>query len=111
MTSVESVQEQVAAIVRRHLEDKFAGKLVFDPIRIVPRIDQFGDEYLHIYVIYEGDGNLLEPRWLNGLYIRMRPEFVKLGVMSIPSMSYRDRIEDGRLTEMVWATPFDDVSQ
>lgn len=93
MVTSEMVNEQVATIVRRHLESKFGNQLAIDEIRIVPRVGYFGDEYLHIYILFDGDGDLLDPTWLNGLYRRMRPEFLELGVTGIPVESYIDQAE------------------
>ena len=75
-------------------------------IRVIPRLDEFGDEYLHIYVLYQGDGKVLDPVWLNGLYRRMRPELVALGITSVPTESYVDRIEVGHGSELATARPF-----
>jgi hypothetical protein len=36
MAKYDSVKEQVASIYRIHLENEFAGQLVFDAIRVVP---------------------------------------------------------------------------
>ena len=99
MVTSEMVNEQVAAIVRRHLESKFGDQLAIDEIRIVPRVGYFGDEYLHIYVIFDGDGDLLEPKWINGLYRRMRPEFLELGIAGIPVDSYIDKAEIAEWTD------------
>ena len=94
MTTTDSVHKQVAAIVHRHLDDKFGGNLVFDPIVVVPRFSPYlEDEYLHIYIIFEGDGDLLDPGWLNSLNRRMRPALLKLGVTNIPVASYIDKSE------------------
>ena len=49
------------------LEEKFGDKLVFDPIEVIPKIDLDGDEYLHIYMVYDGDAKLLDPSWDIGI--------------------------------------------
>ncbi len=93
MAKYDSVKEQVAAIYRRHLEDKFGDRLAFDPIVVVPRLDEWGEEYLHIYSVVDGDGGLLDPSWLNSLYRKVRPQLIELGVTSIPSQSFIDKAE------------------
>ena len=37
-----------------------------------------------VRVVYDGDGGLLEPNWLNGLYWQMRSELLALGVVQFP---------------------------
>lgn len=91
-----SVKDQVASIYRNHLEGKFGNRLVFDPIVVVPEFSYYlDDEYLHIYVVVDGDedGNALDPSFLNSLYRRMRPELLELGVTNIPVDSYIDKNE------------------
>ena len=120
MTTAKSVRAQVAAIIRKHLESKFGDRLVFGDIRVIPRLDQWGDEYLHIYTIFDGDGELLDPHWINGLYWLMRPELIEMGIASIPTesyiekseydlwfKSYIDKTESGLRSEIVQATPYD----
>ena len=93
MAKYDSVKEQVAAIYRKHLDDKFGDQIAFDEIRVVPRLDHWGDEYLQIYMVFDGDGDLLDPHWMNGFYWELRPELLALGVISIPTDSYIDKAE------------------
>ena len=93
MAKYDSVKEQVADIYRSHLEKKFGGRLVFDRIHVSPRLDKWDEEYLLVRVVFDGDGDLLDPRWLNGLYWEMRPELLELGVTNYPSDSYIDKAE------------------
>lgn len=46
MAKYDSVKEQVAAIYRSHLEEKFGGRLVFDEIWVTPKLDEWDEEYL-----------------------------------------------------------------
>ena len=93
MAKYDSVKEQVAAIYRSHLEKKFGDQLVFDEIHVNPRLDEWDEEYLEIRVVFDGDGDLLEPSWLNGLYWQMRPELLDLGVTNFLADSYIDKAE------------------
>ena len=61
------VTDKVENIVRKALKERFEGQLVFDPIIVMPSIDHCGDEYLHIYVVVDGDYKLLDPGWTLGL--------------------------------------------
>ncbi len=97
MAASELVKKKVASLYRKHLEAEYGDRLVFDDIRVIPRLDQWGDEYLHIYVIVAGTaaGNydVLDPSWINSLYWELRPELLVLGVTSIPVDSYIDKAE------------------
>ena len=99
MAKYDSVKEPVAAIYRRHLEKKFGDRLVFDEIRVVPRLDQWDEEYLHIYVVFDGDGDLLDPNWINGFYWELRPELLDLGATNFTSEAYIDKAEIAPWTE------------
>jgi len=106
MTVSDSVKAQVASIYRSHLERKFGQRLVFDTIRIVPRLDEWGEEYLHVYVVVDGDGDLLEPNWLNSLYWEVRPELLKLGISNFPVESFIDKGEIDPWTDQEKAALF-----
>ena len=92
-TTLESVTDEVANIVRQTLEEKFGDSLVFDPIEVIPKIDLDGDEYLHIYIVYDGDGKLIDPGWSLGFVGLMIPELLELGVESLPSKSFVEKSE------------------
>lgn len=89
----DDVLREVAELVKNDLEGHFGDDFVFDPIEIVPKIDHDGDEYLHIYVVFDGDQNLLDSRWTSGLTGRIGPAMRKMGVMSIPNDSYVEKSE------------------
>lgn len=93
MAKYDSVKEQVAAIYRSHLEKKFGDRLVFDQIYAIPRLDEWDEEYLEVRVVYDGDGGLLDPNWINGLYWQMQPELLELGVTNFTSEAYIDKAE------------------
>ena len=51
-------KEKVKAIVRSALEERFADDFVFDPIVVIPEVDDYLDdplEYLHIIIVFDGD--------------------------------------------------------
>ena len=39
-------KEKVKAIVRDMLEKRFAGDFIFDPIVVIPEVDDYSDDYL-----------------------------------------------------------------
>lgn len=96
----EEAERKVADLVRQDLNSKFGGIITFDTIRITPAEDEFGEPYHHIEVIYTGDGDLLDPAWLNGFRRRNQDRLAECGV-EITSESYVDKTEDGEWSELV----------
>ena len=90
-TTLATVTDEVANIVRQILEEKFGDSLVFDPIEVIPKVDHDGDEYLHIYMVYDGDVELLDSAWTLGFYGLIRPKLIELGVESLPSKSFVEK--------------------
>ena len=85
-------EREVAEIVRQDLAGRFGNALSFAAIRITPAEDEFGDPYHHIEVIYQGDGALLDPAWLNGFYRRNEEKLAEWGV-NLTTESYIDKAE------------------
>ena len=65
------VIDKVEVLVRKDLEGRFREEFVFNPIIVNPELDHYGDEYLHIYIIFDGDQGKLDPRWTNGIERRL----------------------------------------
>ena len=70
-TTPSEVFERVEKFVRKDLEGRFKEEFVFDPIIVNPELDHYGDEFLHIYIIFDGDQKKLDPRWTNGIEDRL----------------------------------------
>ena len=92
-TTLATVTDEVADIVRQNLEEKFGDTLVFDPIEVRPEIDHDGDEYLHIYMVYDGDRKLLDPAWTLGFTGLIWQKLIELGVESVPTLSFVEKSE------------------
>ena len=73
--------DQVADIYRRPLEERFKKEgFVFDPIAVMPEVDQYGDPYLRVYIVFSGDQKKLDPQWTGGLPTRVLDEVDDLGL-------------------------------
>ena len=92
-TTLATVTDEVANIVRQTLDEKFGDSLVFDPIEVIPKVDHDGDEYLHIYMVYDGDRKLLDPAWTLGFYGLIQPKLIELGIETLPSKSFVEKPE------------------
>ena len=71
---------QIVSVTRKLLEDRFREDFVFDPIAVVPDVDQYGDPYLHVYIVFSGNQEKLDPKWTGGLTNRVRDEVDALGL-------------------------------
>ena len=88
---------RVETIVREVLEDRFKEKFVFDPVLVVPAVDEFGDgdgsAYLRILIIFDGDQKQLDPGWTSGLIGRIEPKLIDAGIEEFPSPSFIEKSE------------------
>ena len=73
-------EQSVAQIVLQDLEHIATEGILINEVRITPGEDQYGDPYYHIVVVYSGNGDLLDPAWLNGFKRRNRKHLAKWGV-------------------------------
>ena len=97
---------RIEEITRGDLTGKFGEVLTFPRVTVVTKTDQFDDPYVHIRVVYSGDGDALDPGWLNGFNRRNRAAFRQCGVTGIVSQSYVEESEDRDLSEMLSAEPY-----
>ena len=84
--TTEATIQKVTRIVREAIEERFADEFVFDPIIVNPRIDHDGDEYLHMYIVLDGDIRNLDTAWtlrLRGIIMDETDE-----ELSVPSISF-----------------------
>ena len=93
LTLTEAETEKLADAIKASLYKRFKDEFVFDPIVIETRTDYYGDEYLKIRIIYEGDRAKLDPKWTLGLISRIRPTLDELGVPGTPSKSFVSKSE------------------
>ena len=97
----QELRDRVAEIVRQTLKERFADDLTFDPIRVLPAVDDYGDgdgePYLRIMIVFDGDHEALDPRWTSGLIRRIRPKLIDEGVREFPSLSFVKKSEWPRL--------------
>ena len=79
------VQSKVADLALEYLTSSFGNKVAFGPAKVVSKIDHDWEEYLHIYIVFDGDLSLLPGGWRMGLIGWIDPQLEELGVPSIPS--------------------------
>ena len=84
----QDVHDAIVKMVYEDLTGRFKGELEFGPIDIAQEIDQYGDPYLHIRIVFDGDQNKLDSKWTVGLIPRLLPQLVDLGIEHVPSRSF-----------------------
>lgn len=84
----QGVYDAIVKMVYEDLSGRFQGELEFGPIDIVEESDQYGDPYLHIRIVFDGDQNKLDAKWTSGLLARLLPKLVDLGIKHVPSKSF-----------------------
>ncbi len=89
-----TVTDEMARLVGAALRERFTDEgLVFDPIIAERAIDHYGDEYVDIFVIFDGDENKLDAHWINGLWIQLDPHLEQLGLTRVPGLSFVEKSE------------------
>lgn len=84
-------KEKVKTIVRNALEKRFADDFIFDPIVVIPEVDDYSDdylEYIHIYIVFDGDQANLDPSWTGTLIGRIQPHLIAAGIEEFPVPSF-----------------------
>ena len=93
-TITREVTDAVAKLVGDALRERFKDDgLVFDPIIAERAVDHYGDEYVDIFVIFDGEQKKLDARWINGLRMMLDPQMEELGITSIPGLSFVEKSE------------------
>ena len=84
----DEVIRKVEAIVRKALDEMFGDEFVFDPVVVNPEIDHYGDEFLHIYIVFDGDQKGLKPKLTLSLIDRLVGEMTEDEMPHVPGTSF-----------------------
>ena len=98
MTLLMDEKERIIRLVDKTLSEKFSNTLKFGPITIEEKFGHEGEPYLHVYIVFEGDQEHLDPAWTSGLIGKIRPELMEMGITEIPSKSFVEKSEWMALT-------------
>ena len=88
------IERKISEIVKADLYERFPTGFIFDPIRVFPRTDHTGEDYLKVFIIYEGNGNDLNAEHTVGLKTRLKPKLRTLNI--------NDYISDGFVEKSEW---------
>ena len=88
-------------LLREMLEQHFGDLFVFDPIVVEVRKDHDDIDYVHAFVVFDGDFDKLEPSWTVDLPEKLLPHTVAMGYPGIPEQSFIAKSEWGQLERML----------
>ncbi len=76
-----ALEKQIADIVQRTLDDHYQGALTFGPIRVQETDDMVtGEWYLQVFIVVDGDYELVRDLWGWKLTSRIEPDLATVGV-------------------------------
>ena len=85
--------DRVTGIVRQILSERFGDSFDFDPIIVKMECDHDGDEYVHVYIVFDGDQDELDRSWTVGQSVMLWPHLMKMGFDNPPSKSLFEKSE------------------
>ena len=97
---LEGIERQISEIVKADLYGRFPTGFVFDPIKVYPRTDHTGEDYLKVFVIYDGDTKDLDPTLTYGIITRMKPKVHALNINDYLSVGFVEKYEWDNLSEV-----------
>ena len=74
--------DKVEALVRELLNERFGDEFVFDPIEVHVRVfddGEYAQDFIEIYVVFDGDPKRLPASWTGGLAVLMEPGMMEMG--------------------------------
>lgn len=99
----EETEQEVVAIVRKELDERFPKGFTFDTIYVEPRADYDGDRFLQLYIVFDGDDDLLDPDLTSTLLGRIQPQLTALGIGYFFIKSFVEKSEWEELQQgIVW---------
>ena len=88
-------------LLKEMLEQHFGGIFIFDPIVVEVRKDHDDIDYVHAYVVFDGDFEKLEPDWTVDLPEKLLPHTMAMGYPGIPEQSFIAKSEWKQLQRML----------
>lgn len=98
MTIPEDQTRQAEAMISDYLQIHHRNKVASQTINAKPALDLDNEEYLNVWVIYDGEPNSLDPRLLNSLHRVVMEPLRNLGIHARSSISYIHQSEAHKLS-------------
>ena len=92
-TITKEVTDAAAGVVGGLLVERYRDTLIFDPKVVIPKVDNYDQEYLHFHIAYNGHLEMLDIQW--GLKFRLLviPGLAELGVETTSVFSFISKTE------------------
>ena len=94
------IERKISEIVKADLYERFPTGFIFDPIKVYPRTDHTGEDYLKVFIIYEGNGDDLNAEHTVGLKTRLKPKLRTLNINDYISDGFVEKSEWEKLSEV-----------
>ena len=91
--AAEEATVEIKTMLHDLLRKRFENEFEFGPIVVIPRFDEYGEEYLHSYIVFNGDQKKLDPTWTLRLSKLLWPHSEELGYPGIPIQMFVERSE------------------
>ena len=85
--------DKVADIARDLLNERFGNDLVFDPVFAKSLVDHYGDDYIQLYLVFDGDEKKLDLDWTIDMVFEMEPALNEIGVYDLPGKFFIKKSE------------------
>ena len=92
---------EIGMLIRGMVEEHFEDLFVFNPIIVEVKTDHEGDDYLHAYIVFDGDFDKLDPGWTVDLPGKLWPYTKAMGYPAIPIQSFVSKSEWKQLQRML----------
>lgn len=92
-TAIEDPTGKVGKILLEMLHDKFQDAFAYDHIVVEIRTDHMGEEYVHAYIVLDGDFDKLDPKKTIAITSDMWDITTEMNYTAIPLQSYIERRE------------------
>ena len=93
---LEEIERQISKIVKADLYERFPSGFIFDPIKVYPRTDHTGEDYLKVFIIYDGKMEDLDAAQTVGLITRIKPKVRALNHQRLPLRRVCGKIRMGK---------------
>ncbi len=88
ITLTPEIREEITKFILEYLHEGFQDKFVFDPVVIAREVDQYGDDYLRIWIVFDGNQDNLDPERTLALRVHLADTLDGMGIWPSFSTSY-----------------------
>lgn len=99
--------EKVETLYRERLDAHFQGELRFGPIALEPARDSQGKDTFQVDIVYEGNGQLPDPKKILAVMTSLADDFEALGLPPVLIESYVPKEEYPELLRLRQQMPWD----